>query len=70
MTSVALIGPGAIGCAAGAAVLDAGGSLTVAARTPFGHLSVTHPGGEIDREVDVRVAPSGLEPVPLVLLAM
>ncbi len=66
---MALVGPGAIGCAAAAAVLDAGRSLVIAARTPFDRLVVSHPGGVVDREVDVRVSADGLEPAPLVLLA-
>jgi 2-dehydropantoate 2-reductase len=69
MFDVALIGPGAIGCAAGAAVIEAGRSLVVAARTPFHRLVVSHPGGVVDREVDVRLSAEGLQPVPLVLLA-
>jgi 2-dehydropantoate 2-reductase len=69
MFDVALIGPGAIGCAVGAAVVDVGGSLVVAARTPFDRLVVSHPGGVVDCEVDVRVSADGLGPAPLVLLA-
>ena len=69
MFDVALIGPGAIGCAVGAAVIEAGRSLVVAARTPFHRLVVSHPGGVVDREVDVRLSTEGLQPVPLVMLA-
>jgi 2-dehydropantoate 2-reductase len=69
MSDVVVIGPGAIGCAFGAALVDAGHHVTFAARTSFDRLQVTYPAGEVDVDVSVVTDPDQLAPVPLVLLA-
>jgi 2-dehydropantoate 2-reductase len=51
MTDIAVIGPGAIGCAFAAAAAQAGHSVSIAARTPFATLDVTYPGGRVQSAV-------------------
>ena len=68
MTTVAVIGPGAVGCAAGAAAIHGGADLVIAARTPFDRLVVTHDNGVVDEAVDVRTTPDGLSHVDIILL--
>lgn len=66
---VAVIGPGAIGCAFAGAALQAGRRVVMAARTPFERLTVTYPDVAVDRPVDVITDPAAATPVPIVLLA-
>jgi 2-dehydropantoate 2-reductase len=68
MTDIAVIGPGAIGCAFAGAVVQAGHTVSIAARTPFADLDVTYPGGN----VRAAVRPLSLaeaRPFPVVMLA-
>ena len=53
MTGIAVIGPGAIGCAFAAAAMQAGHSIAIAARTPFVELDVSYPGGQVRGPVRV-----------------
>jgi 2-dehydropantoate 2-reductase len=69
MPHVVVIGPGAIGCAFGAALVEAGHDVTFAARTAFERLDVTHPDGRVDTAVTVVTDPADLGAAPLVLLA-
>jgi 2-dehydropantoate 2-reductase len=46
MSRIVLIGPGAIGCAVGGALLEAGHEVTFCVRTPFSRLSVRKEGEE------------------------
>lgn len=66
---LAVIGPGAIGCAFGGAAVQAGRRIVFAARTPFDQLVVTYPGTTVDEPVDVITDTSHASPVPMVLLA-
>jgi 2-dehydropantoate 2-reductase len=66
---VAVIGPGAIGCAFGAAAAQAGRSVLFGARTPFERLHVEFRGETVDQPVDVLTDPARATPAPLVLLA-
>lgn len=59
MSAIAVIGPGAIGCAFAAAAMQAGHEVAVAARTPFAALDVAYPGGRVRgavRALDLRSA--------------
>lgn len=49
--SITLIGPGAIGSALAAGLIEAGHQPTIVARTPFQRLHVTWPDGETSAEV-------------------
>lgn len=71
---ITLIGPGAIGCAFGGALLEAGHRLTVVARQGFDRLRVEHPDGLVEAGVDgdrltVLTDPGDLQPTALVLVA-
>lgn len=71
---ITLIGPGAIGCAFGAALLEAGHRLIVVARQGLDRLRVEHPDGLVEIAVDgdrltVATGPADLGPTPLVLVA-
>lgn len=66
---VAVIGPGAIGCAFGAAGAQAGRSLLFGARTPFERLHVEFPDATVDQRVDVLTDPAEAPAAPLILLA-
>jgi 2-dehydropantoate 2-reductase len=66
---VAVIGPGAIGCAFAATAAQAGRSLVFGARTPFARLRVEFPDATVDEAVQVLTDPGDARPVPLVLLA-
>jgi 2-dehydropantoate 2-reductase len=68
MTDVAVIGPGAIGCAFAAAALQAGHAVSIAARTPFAALDVTYPGGRVQGPVRT-LSLSEAKPFPVVMLA-
>lgn len=69
MTSVTLIGPGAIGCAvAGALVERDDVDLTIAARTPFKRLRIEGAPEPIDAPVRVVIDPAEARPSDIVLL--
>lgn len=68
MTEIAVIGPGAIGCAFAAAAMQAGNEIAVAARTPFAALDVAYVGGHVRGPVrTLRLEAASA--VPIVLLA-
>ena len=68
MGDVAVIGPGAIGCAFAAAAMQAGHSIFVATRTPFATLDVTYPAGHVRGPVQV-LRPDTAKAFEVVLLA-
>jgi 2-dehydropantoate 2-reductase len=68
MGDIAVIGPGAIGCAFAAAALQAGYAVSVAARTPFAALDVRYPGGRVQGAVRAASL-SEARPFPVVMLA-
>ena len=68
MTDIAVIGPGAIGCAFAAAAAQAGHAVSIAARTPFAMLDVTYPGGRVQNAVR-NLSPGDAKPFPVVMLA-
>ncbi|WP_443748427.1 2-dehydropantoate 2-reductase [Asticcacaulis solisilvae] len=47
MSTITLIGPGAIGLSVASGLMDAGHDVTFVARQPFETLDVTRPGGEV-----------------------
>lgn len=51
MTEIAVIGPGAIGCAFAGALAGAGHGIAVAGRTRIGRVVVEHPAGTVDAPV-------------------
>lgn len=68
MTDIAVIGPGAIGCAFAAAAMQAGNDIAIAARTPFATLDVTYTGGHVRgpvRSLQLKTART----FPIVILA-
>lgn len=67
--SVTLIGPGAIGAALAAGLIEAGGQPTLVVRTPFERLKVEWPSGALDVEVLCVSDPGDLEPVDVVIVA-
>lgn len=68
MSDIAVIGPGAIGCAFAAAALQAGHAVSIASRTPFGALDVTYPDGRVQGAVETLSLASA-RPFPVVMLA-
>jgi 2-dehydropantoate 2-reductase len=68
MSDIAVIGPGAIGCAFAAAAIQAGHNIFVAARTPFATLDVTYPAGRVGGPVQTLHADAA-RPFEVVLLA-
>lgn len=68
MADVAVIGPGAIGCAFAAAAHQAGHALSIAARTPFAALDVAYPGGRVQGAV-ASLSLGDARPFPFVMLA-
>lgn len=70
MASLALIGPGAIGCTLAAWLLKAGHhDLVICARTPFADLVVETPRGTLRESVRVVTDPAHVSPVDWVLVA-
>lgn len=69
MTSVALVGPGAIGCVAAAWLVQGGHDVTVCARTPFSDLMIETPGGPIRAAPRVVTEPSDVGASDWVLVA-
>jgi 2-dehydropantoate 2-reductase len=68
MGDIAVIGPGAIGCAFAAAAAQAGHAVSIAARTPFAALDVTYPGGHVRAAVRA-LSLAEARPFPVVMLA-
>lgn len=68
MTDIAVIGPGAIGCAFAAAALQAGHAVAIAARTPFATLDVDYPGGRVEGPVAILNLATA-KPFEVVMLA-
>jgi 2-dehydropantoate 2-reductase len=70
MTTIAIIGPGAIGGTLAAWLAqDPANSVTVCARTPFDRLEVETPGGAITASPRVVTDPADAQPVDWVLVA-
>lgn len=70
MTSIALIGPGAVGGAVAAWLAQNPAlSVTVCARTPFQGLEIETPGGPIQADPMILTDPSQAKPVDWVLIA-
>ena len=70
MTSIALIGPGAVGGTVAAWLAqNPEHAVTVCVRTPFETLAVETPEGPITASPRVATSPAGLEPVDWVLVA-
>ena len=70
MTSIAVIGPGAVGGTVAAWLAqNPEYDVTVCVRTPFGHLEVQAPEGLITAHPRVTTSPEGLRPVDWVLVA-
>lgn len=66
LTTWALVGPGAIGCAVGAALAQVGSAPIVIARSnPFDRLVVEHSAGVVDEPVRVVTDGDSLEPLDL-----
>jgi 2-dehydropantoate 2-reductase len=68
MTDVAVIGPGAIGCAFAAAAAQAGHAVSIAARSPFAALDVAYVGGRVQAPVSA-LSLGTAKPFPVVMLA-
>ena len=68
MATIAVIGPGAIGCAFAAAAMQAGHAIAIAARTPFTTLDVTYQGGHVTGPVQ-PLSLATAKPFDLVMLA-
>lgn len=66
---VIVVGPGAIGCTFGAALLEAGHSVSFAGRTAFRSLRVQHPDGVFVSEVAFARAAHEIAPADVVLLS-
>lgn len=64
-----VVGPGAIGCAVGAAALDAGSTVAFVGRSRFAHLRVKHLDGEVSHDVDVALEPDEVPSASMVALA-
>ena len=68
--SVTIIGPGAIGAAVGASLIDSGHDVSFASRTPFEVLDVTHPDGRVLQEIDCVSDPAAATISDTVMLAV
>jgi hypothetical protein len=69
MIDVAVVGPGAIGCAFGGAGILAGRRVVFAARTPFDRLTVNYPDVTVDEAADVITNPVEATEASIVLVA-
>lgn len=69
MSSIALIGPGAIGCVAAAWLAEGGHEVTVCARTPLKDLVIETPDGPVRAAPTVLTDPAQAKPVDWVLVA-
>ena len=72
MSTIAILGPGAIGCAVGGALAHSTPHrVFFCARTPFARLHLTFPNGQIiDRQADVLTTPESLPLVDWLLVAV
>ena len=68
--NITMIGPGAIGAAVGAALIDSGHDVSFASRTAFDVLEVTHPGGRFVSDVECIADPTHGRPSDIVMLAV
>lgn len=69
MTSVAIIGPGAIGGSLAGALIEVGHDPTLIVRTPFERLRVEWPAGEIDVPASCITTASEIVPADVVIVA-
>lgn len=69
MSDIAIIGPGAIGCAFAAATMQAGHTIHVATRTPFQSLDVTYPEGHVQGPIQ-PLSLQTARPFPVVMLGV
>jgi 2-dehydropantoate 2-reductase len=69
MTTIAVIGPGAIGCVAAAWLAEGGHEVTLCARTALTELVVETPDGPLRATPLVLTDPSAAQPVDWVLVA-
>ena len=67
--SITLIGPGAIGAALAAGLVEAGHDLTLVTRTAFNRLSVVWPAGSVDVPVTCVSDVADVESVDIVIVA-
>lgn len=67
--SITVIGPGAIGAALAAGLVEGGYDPTLVTRTPFDRLVVEWPAGSIDVPARCVVAAADLEPADVVIVA-
>ena len=72
MSTIAILGPGAIGCAVGGALAETRAHRVVfCGKTTFDRVHLTFPDGAIvDRAAEVYTAPADLEPVDWLLVAV
>ena len=68
-SSIAVVGPGAIGCVVAAWLADGGHEVTVCARTPFADLVIETPDGPLGASPRVIADPAEAQPVDWVLVA-
>jgi 2-dehydropantoate 2-reductase len=69
MSTIAVVGPGAIGCVVAAWLADGGHEVTVCARTPFPDLVIETPDGPLRASPRVITDPADAGPVDWVLVA-
>lgn len=70
MTTIAVIGPGAIGGTIAAWLAQNPAlSVTICARTPFDHIEVETPSGPITAHPEVLTDPASARPVDWVMVA-
>ena len=70
MSTVALIGPGAIGGAVAGALVSNGHEVAIAARTPFDELRIEHPGGEVAEPARCALDPEDMADPDVVVVAV
>lgn len=72
MPTIAILGPGAIGCTVGAALLEAArGEVLFCGNIPFPRLHITFPNGPpLDQPADVCIAPANLSPTDWLLVCV
>ena len=72
MSNIAILGPGAIGCAVGGALLEAAHHhIFFCANTPFDRIHLTYPSGPpADLPAEVHTTPEGLPPADWLLIAV
>ena len=72
MATIAILGPGAIGCAVGAALLEAGHhTVLFCANSAFNRLHITLPGRfELDQPAEVHTTPAGVSAADWLLICV